>query len=129
MSVVANVRALFRQFRNSDVRVMHVVAGGYDVFFSRDAAMRSPAGLYTDDNAASADARQSIEMRAPHLGTVVSLASPGTLIEAQGAFGRMLVLDLEEDLISPHAGRVVERRAEPGALAEYDDILILLEPS
>lgn len=127
MPPMDDIRALFRQFRHSNWRSMHVVTGGYDLFFSRDAATQNPAEHYLSPDAADAQTRPSIALKAPHLGTVVALAPPGTQIEAQGVYGRLQVLDQEEDLVSAHAGRVVERRAEPGALVEFDEVLILLE--
>lgn len=125
MTDMDNVRALLRQFAQSDYRVLHAVADGFDIFFSRDPAMRDPYFIYGEDEAARA--AEIVGLRAPHLGTLVEVASPGAVIVAGAVYGRLVVLDRVTDLVAAVGGRVVSTPRAPGDLVEYDDVLIELE--
>ena len=70
----------------------------------------------------------AIEVKAPHVATVVSLAPVGSEVQAGQAIATLRVLDETIEVAAAAAGTVLAHVAQPGALAEYGNTLVTLQP-
>ena len=70
----------------------------------------------------------AIEVKAPHVATIVSLAPVGSVVQAGQAIATVRVLDETIEVAAAAAGTVLAHVAQPGALAEYGNILLTLQP-
>lgn len=109
-------RALLIQFARSPLKSLHVRTPALELFASRDPAIRFA------DTIASAvapkDEGGTIDLLAPHVGTIARLAALGTRVTAGESYGALAVLDDERPLVAERAGTIAAHRREIGALVE-----------
>jgi biotin carboxyl carrier protein len=121
--------AFFTLFRGSPWKSCHLRAGGIEIFVSRDPGVANPmTGAPAELRAAEAPAvsAPATTLRAPHLGTLLALAEIGKPLEPGQAFAQLDLLGETIDLVSEMGGTVADHLLTIGALAEYDQPLLLL---
>lgn len=131
-TAIDNARALMDGLLKSDWKELHVASDGLEVFIARDGAGPNPmlgeviaaAPVGAVPPVASAVAK---EITAPHVATLVSLVAEGTEVQAGDSVAVLSVLDEEEDLPAPAAGRVTGLLAKAGDLVEFGTPLLQIE--
>ncbi|UVO51999.1 hypothetical protein M0208_16325 [Sphingomonas sp. SUN019] len=121
---VTEARALLFQFQRSSLKACHVVTQSFELFASRDPAIRAPSTSMEPTVEAAPVAETIVE--APHVATLVTLEAPGTIVAAGGAVGRIALLDETIDLVSDTGGTIVAHRAAPGTLVEYGEPILTI---
>jgi biotin carboxyl carrier protein len=116
-------RALLRTFLKSDWKSCDIVTDRLTLFASRDPAIRARQARQV---LAAAAPVPIVELCAPHLGTLVSLAVPGTRLEPGTVYGRVAVLDEERDILADQSGHVTAHHQQIGALVECGQPLVSL---
>ncbi len=115
-SFVADARAMLAIFARSDWKDIHIRTPSVELFIAREEGDANPM----------ANGVSSIEVRAPHLATLVSLAEQGSTIADGVAIAVIELLGDRIDVSAPSAGVVVAHCASPGELIEYDQPLLTL---
>lgn len=131
-TAIDNARALMDGLLKSDWKELHVASDGLEVFIARDGAGPNPmlGEVVTAAPATSAPpavAAAVKEITAPHVATLVSLVAEGTEVQAGDSVAVLSVLDEEEDLPAPAAGRVAGLLAQAGDLVEFGTPLLRIE--
>lgn len=116
-------RALLRTFLKSDWKSCDIVTDRLTLFASRDPAIRAHQARQV---LAAPAPVPMVDLCTPHLGTLVSLAAPGTRLEPGAIYGRVAVLDEERDMVADQAGIVARHHRHAGALVEYGQPLLSL---
>jgi biotin carboxyl carrier protein len=116
-------RALLRTFLKSDWKSCDIVTDRLTLFASRDPAIRAQQARQVLPTPAPV---HTVELCAPHLGTLVSLAAPGTRLEPGTVYGRVAILDEERDVLADQAGLVASHHQQIGALVEFGQPLVSL---
>ncbi len=116
-------RALLRTFLKSDWKSCDIVTDRLTLFASRDPAIRAHQARQV---LAAPAPIPTIDLCAPHLGTLVCLAALGTRLEPGTVYGRVAVLDEERDMVADQAGNVAWHHQQAGALVECGQPLMSL---
>jgi acetyl-CoA carboxylase biotin carboxyl carrier protein len=114
--------SFFATFAESRWKACHVRTGEMEIFIARDRTTPNPM----TDKAPVVVAEQSSALRAPHIGTLVTLAEIGTLLAPGQAYARLELLGETIDLTTEKGGRVASHLLPIGTLAEYDQPLVAL---
>jgi len=114
-----------------------VSSGDGEFFLTREAGKVDPllpAGVVQAAPVAAAPAAvapavlPAIEVKAPRVATVVSLAPVGSAVQAGQAIATLRVLDETIEVEAAAAGTVLAHVAQAGALAEFGNTLVTLQP-
>lgn len=122
---INDARALLSTLISSEWQELHVVSGDTEIFVARHGAGANPMRAAQASDAVEAPAAgPELQMKAPHVATVIAALPVGTSVSAGQKVATLRVLDEEEDVLSPVSGTIVRIDAEGGALVEYDDPLL-----
>lgn len=132
VAAIDNARALIDGMLASDWKELHIASDGLEIFIARNGAGPNPmlGGYAVAEPAASAPAEAPVASRditAPHVATLVSIVAVGTQVEAGAPLAVLSVLDEQENLAAPCAGRVVAHLAGTGDLVEFGTPLVRFE--
>lgn len=133
-AAIDDLRALMTSFLEGDWTEMHVndVRGG--IFIAREGGGPNPllgdivAGGYVESESEPVGSASGVlrDLSAPHVATLVSIIAAGDHVAAGAELARLSVLDIEEPLLAPAAGEVVDVLVVAGALVEHGTVLIRL---
>jgi len=120
---ITDVRALLDTFISSDWQELHVVSGEIEIFIARAGGGANPMRLGTavgDTELPAAPATGAeTSVMAQHVATLVHVLPVGTDLKAGDTVATIRVLDTEEAIPAPVAGRIMSLSADVGALVEY----------
>lgn len=126
---IDDARALLGTLLSGGWQELHVVSGNTEIFIAREGGRPNPMrqALAAAAPPASTAAPQVEEVvTAPHVATVVDVLPVGTTVAAGERIATIRVLDGEEIVASPAAGRVAAIHAAAGALVEYKAPIVSL---
>jgi biotin carboxyl carrier protein len=119
---LTDARALLEALLISGWQDVHVVSGGTEIFIARPGGRDNPlrrqvvaVGSTTEPVAGETE----ILVAAQHVATLVDVLAVGAAVRAGEKVATIRVLDVEEDLLAPVAGRIAEAPVQPGALVEF----------
>jgi biotin carboxyl carrier protein len=122
-AMIDNARALLDMALRGDWQDIDVRIAGGEIRLRRSAFL--PAA---QERALPSGANTGLEITAPHVATLLSVASRGETVRAGEPVAVITVLDIESELIAPINATVITVAAEPGDLVEFGQILIQLSP-
>lgn len=124
---VNDARALLASLLSSEWQEVHVVSGDTEIFIARHGAGANPMRVSPPQEPIEAIATgPELQMKAPHVATVVDTLPVGTSVSAGQKVATLRVLHEEEDVLSPTSGTIVRIDAAQGVLVQYDDPLLAL---
>ena len=130
IAAIDNARALLETFAANGWDSAVIRLGDSEFAFSRTDLLGRPEtveGPVGSSVAAAAPAVQAAHsVTAPHVGTVVSVAAPGTELAGGAVAAVLSVLDETVDVLTAQPGRVVSVGVKPGDLAEFGTVLAQL---
>ncbi|MGK2910986.1 MAG: hypothetical protein ACSLE1_14470 [Sphingobium sp.] len=120
---IADARALLDTLMSSGWQELHVVSGETEIFIARADGGFNPMRVGT---AAAEPELPVVPANAPvtsvtaqHVATLVHALPIGTDLQAGDPVATIRVLEVEEVIPAPVAGRITSHSAEVGALIEY----------
>lgn len=133
---IDDARALLDTLLSSGAQQIHLASGGTEIFIARAGApaspmrmavpARAPAAVPTPVPAAATISAVDVELRLPHVATLVSVLPVGTAVTAGQVVASIHVLDEPEDLTAPTSGTIVSVAAAAGALLDYGAVLMTI---
>jgi biotin carboxyl carrier protein len=120
---ITDARALLDTLVSSAWQELHVVSGETEIFIARMGGGINPMRALTDSAEAATPVapleRTETRVTAQHVSTLVDTVPVGTDLRAGERVATIRVLDVEETITAPVAGRVVSLSADVGSLIEY----------
>lgn len=130
---IDNARALSVTMIDQGWGTVHVSSADCEIFLTRgdgriDPLLPAPVAAAVAAVAAPAPVAVllAVEVTAPHVATVVSLAAVGAVVQAGQTVATLRVLDETSEIAAPVDGTVDSHGALTGELAEYGTRLVTL---
>lgn len=127
VAAIDNARALLETFTANGWDSAVIRLGESEFAFSRTDVLGRPETAEAPVDASASEAtpavRATYSVTAPHIGTVVSVAAPGTQLAAGAVAAVLSVLGETFDVVTAQPGRVVAVGVKPGDLAEFGTTL------
>ncbi|KEZ21045.1 Acetyl-CoA carboxylase, biotin carboxyl carrier protein [Sphingobium yanoikuyae] len=120
---ITDARALLDTLVSSDWQELHVVSGETEIFIARADGgfnpMRAAANVSDVELPAAPATGPETSVMTQHVATLVHALPVGTDLKAGDTVATIRVLDTEEAIPAPVAGRITSLSADVGALLEY----------
>ncbi|ASY44098.1 hypothetical protein CJD35_06260 [Sphingobium xenophagum] len=120
---ITDARALLDTLVSSDWQELHVVSGETEIFIARAGGgfnpMRLGAAVADAELTAAPAAGPETSVTAQHVATLVQVLPVGTDLKEGDILATIRVLDTEEAIPAPVAGRIASLSADVGSLVEY----------
>lgn len=120
---ITDARALLDTLVSSAWLELHVVSGETEIFIARAGGGINPMCVIAAPAeavlpASPVDGAETC-VTAQHVATLVDIVPVGTHLQAGEPVATIRILDVEETIPSPVAGRIISLSADVGALVEY----------
>lgn len=125
---IHEIRALLLQFQRSDLTDVYYRSDAWTVFVARPGGAPNPV-LAPETAIPTIGEVPGIAAAAPHLGLFEPLCGPGDAVGDGAVIARIDVLGRKTEVLSPAAGTVGTLCAKAGALVEFGEVLLELQPS
>ena len=127
---ITDARALLDTLLSSAWQELHVVSGGTEIFIARPGGGINPmhvlaAAAPPAPSAAPFDVTETC-VTAQHVATLVDILPVGTDLRVGEPVATIRILDVEETIPAPVAGRISSLSADVGALIEYGTPLLII---
>ena len=122
-AAIQDARALLDAMLSHEWQEVHVISGGTEIFIARAGGRANPMRVPPVDPAPVAVAPpqgENIQIKAPHVATLVSFAPLGHHVSAGDTIAVLQVLDEEIPLLATGDGMVDSVSVKAGNLVEYD---------
>ena len=134
---IDNARALTVAMIEHGWGTVHVASSTGEFFLAKESGHRDPLSPVASAAPVPAvaialpvatAAAPAVEIKAPHIATVVSLVPVGTAVAAGQILATLRVLDTTSEVFAPTAGTIAGHGAAVGDLAEFGTVLVRLQP-
>lgn len=104
---IAQVRALMREFRKTDLVELKGRAGEWEIFLARNGAGPNPFGVASSTAATDRPESDGNIVRADHLGLFTASLAPGEVVSEGQEIGSLTVLDRKTPVVAPVPGQII----------------------
>ena len=131
---IDNARALTVTMLEQGWSTVHIASSEGEFFLAKGSGHRDPLSPGATVVAAppappvAPAAAPAVDVKAPHVATIVFLASVGSVVAAGQSIATLRVLDTTSEVAAPAAGTIAGQGAAEGDLAEFGTVLVRLQP-
>lgn len=127
-AAIDDARALLDTLVANGWRDAHVVCGDTEIFIARDGGQPNPLRQAVAASLHDEVQRPLVEVKSPHVATLVDTAPIGTRVVAGQAIATIRVLGEDETIAAPSGGEIAAISATVGALLEFGTPVLSLGP-
>ena len=127
---IDNARALTVTMLEQGWSTVHIASSEGEFFLAKGSGHRDPLSPGATVVAAppAPPVAPAVDVKAPHVATIVFLASVGSVVAAGQSIATLRVLDTTSEVAAPAAGTIAGQGAAEGDLAEFGTVLVRLQP-